>query len=127
MPNNFQEGATGGISYSSPSLTFGTSVGAVNSGYNFDLPMATIQAFANNALTFTQNNSNANRGFLGGVIAQQQNAVSSTASQSMQFDYNALDFFKQVNKDAKKTVSEGIRASQTLAFIRGVFGTGSNR
>lgn len=59
----------GSISYTAPQFTFGSNM-AVNGGYNFDLPLATVQSFTNQAMAFsTQNTMNA-QAFLSGTVNQ---------------------------------------------------------
>lgn len=107
MANGFQEGASGGISFRMPSFTFGNTNAAPNSGYSFDLPLATIQSFADRALTFTSNNSNANRGFLNSVIDRSQAQVSATGKQAIGYQNRTLDLFGDISGDVRKTVGGG--------------------
>lgn len=97
MANAFQENSGGGISFSAPLFSFGNTTPAINSGYSFDIPMATIQAFQNRALEFSVQNSNANRGFLDNVMANSQNALA---------DYNAtvLSKFGEINASVADTL-----------------------
>jgi hypothetical protein len=55
---------------------------ASTGGFNFDLPLATVAAFQNNALAFTANNAQANRGFLNNTIAMQSAGVNNIAQLS---------------------------------------------
>lgn len=52
--------------------TFNVQTGAINGGYSFDLPLATVAAFQNQALQHQNANSQNARGFLGGVLNQSQ-------------------------------------------------------
>lgn len=96
MANNFQENG-GGISYSAPLWSFGNTTPSINSGYSFDIPMATIQAFQNRALEFSAQNSNANRGFLENVMGNSQGALR---------DYNemVLGKFSEINAGISDTL-----------------------
>lgn len=97
MANAFQENSGGGISFSAPLFSFGNTTPAINSGYSFDIPMATIQAFQNRALEFSVQNSNANRGFLDNVMANSQAALA---------DYNmtVLSKFGEINASVADTL-----------------------
>ena len=109
MANAFQENATGGISLSFPAMNFGNTVAGVNSGYSFDLPMATIQAFANNALTFTQNNAANNQAFLSGVISKSSNAVTDTANRGFEFQTAALNVLQNTSTQAQGTLNTALK------------------
>lgn len=80
----------GSISYKPVSYTYGSSNQAINGGYSFDLPLATVASFTNAALTFSQQNTSAAQGFLGGVINQQQGAVTKVNDQSFAFQDKSL-------------------------------------
>lgn len=79
----------GGISYTAPSFTYGTQQ-AVNGGFSFDLPLATVQAFTNNALSFSANNSANAQGFLQGVLNSAQSNVNRTADRAYDYQTTAL-------------------------------------
>ncbi len=79
----------GGISYTAPSFTYGTTQ-AVNGGFSFDLPLATVQAFTNNALSFSANNSANAQGFLQGVLNSAQSNVNRTADRAYDYQTTAL-------------------------------------
>jgi len=96
MSNAFKEGALGGIRFSAPVFSFGSTTPAVNSGFNFDLPIASIQSMGNNALSFTQNNANASRGFLSNVIGTSNAGVNATAQQSIAYQNNALKTVREM-------------------------------
>lgn len=74
---------TGGISFTSP---YRNAEGAINGGFNFDLPLATVATFQNQALSFTANNANLNRQFVGGVIAQAQQNVNIASERGFNFN-----------------------------------------
>lgn len=95
---------TGGISFSSTALQLGAQNGAqVNGGFNFDLPLATVAAFTNNALSFSAKNSRQAQSFLGGVIGSTQSAVSDTNQQALDFmnsgvgTLSAMNMFNQAS------------------------------
>jgi len=90
MPNAFKENS-GGIRFTTPIFSFGTTTPAVNSGFSFDLPLATVQNMGNTALSFTNNNSSNNRGFLNNVIGTTSANVNATASQSFAAQNSAID------------------------------------
>lgn len=76
----------GGLSFSTPALQLGATNGAtINSGFNFDLPLATVAAFQNRALNFSAKNTSNARGFLSGVLGNTQGAVSDSVSQAYGF------------------------------------------
>lgn len=88
----------GGINYGSPALLLGASNGAATTGgLSFDLPLATVAAFTNNALQFSANNSDNNRAFLGGVVATQQSAVSNASNAALTFGAGSLGFLTAIN------------------------------
>lgn len=105
----------GGISFSMPQIQNG----AINGGYAFDLPMATIQSFMSDAYSFTTNNSQANRGFLNSVINRQQGAVSSAAQQSFGIQQSVINLIGDMNTQieglAKTAVSAKGSAISSLA------------
>lgn len=71
----------GGLSFSPVSMTKTPDGGwQTSGGFQFDISMATIAAFQNNAMAFTAANAEANRGFVGNVIGMQTQAL---ANQSL--------------------------------------------
>lgn len=100
MANGFQENAKGGITFSAPLFSFGTTVPQVNSGFSFDIPLATIQSFQQSALGYSVQNSEANRGFLSNVINMGQKRVdSATRYQSdrvSELSASSINFQNQV-------------------------------
>lgn len=107
MAGILDENLGGGISFTSTPFSFGSgqTVAAPNGGYNFDLPLATIAAFANSALSYTQNNSDANRAFFSGVVGQSQSNVTQTAGRAFDYQQQTLSLFSTINKSAEKAVS----------------------
>lgn len=80
----------GSIAYTSPSYSYGMTTQAINGGYTFDLPLATVASFTNTALTFSAQNSENAQGFLSGVIGQQQAALTNVNNQSFAFQDKSL-------------------------------------
>lgn len=98
-PNNGQAGRVmsesnsvkGGITYSTPPLNFGTTGSpAPNSGFSFDMPLSTVNDMTNTALSFTSANSQANRGFFGGVLSGLGGGLNTQAAASTQFLNNSF-------------------------------------
>lgn len=81
---------SGGISYTSPSFNYGQTGQAINGGYSFDLPLASVAAFTNQALDFSTNNTQNAQGFLSGVINQAQGNLNNATAQSFTLQGNAL-------------------------------------
>lgn len=79
----------GGIGYSAPSFTWGSN-GAINGGFNFDLPLATAASFNNAALSYTQANSQNALGFLGGVLSKAQSNVDKSSERALNYNKSAL-------------------------------------
>jgi hypothetical protein len=76
----------GSISYSPTGFILGASNGtAVNGGFNFDLPLATVAAFTNRALDFSAANSKNARSFVSGVIDTAQQHVDATNNSALAF------------------------------------------
>lgn len=76
----------GGITYSTPPLNFGTTGSpAPNSGLSFDLPLSSVNSMTNSALNFASANSQANRGFFGGVFDRAQTGVENQGAASTDF------------------------------------------
>jgi len=105
MANGFQQDAEGGIRFSLPSYGFGNTTPSINSGYSFDLPLASVQAFANNALSFSRNNAANNQAFLSGVISTSSMSVQATVNQALDYQKKTLDMLGGVSKDASSVVN----------------------
>ena len=77
---------TGGVIYSTPAHSLGGfSFSAVNGGFNFDLPLATVAMFNDTALSFVAQNSNTNRTFVSNATTTAQ--AISNSSQSKLFSF----------------------------------------
>lgn len=88
----------GSIGYSAPSFSYGQTSQAINGGYTFDLPLATVAAFTNNAMSFAANNSQNAQGFFSGVMAQAQQGLSNAQDQTLQLQnrtLSAMDAWQQ--------------------------------
>lgn len=100
----FKTDAVGGISFRTPIFQFGNTTPDINSGYSFDLPMATIQSFSNQALSFTQNNAAINQGFLGGVITNAQDNVNKTSDRAFATFDNVSNTMLRITQEQGRTV-----------------------
>lgn len=106
----------GGITYKAPAFNFGE-MQAVNGGFNFDLPLATVQAFTNNALNFSANNSNNAQGFMQGVLNSAQSNVNSTADRAYSYQSQALTSMQQLGNRQLDVLQYGIkRATKSGGF-----------
>lgn len=105
----------GGINFSAPQ--FGGS-GSVNSGFSFDLPLATVASFQNQALGFLAGNSARNAGFLGQTIAFASSGVDAAQADAFTFLNRGLTVARDAsyyNVDAMGTIA---RESQQQATER---------
>jgi hypothetical protein len=76
----------GGITYAAQPFILGAANGtAINGGFNFDLPLATVASFTNRALDFSANNSKNAMGFVKGVIDTAQQHVDTTNNSALAF------------------------------------------
>lgn len=80
----------GGFTYTPVSYTYGQTSQSIAGGFGFDLPLSTVAAFTNSALSFTSDNSSNARGFLQGVISGAQSNVSATSNRSFTLQQQAL-------------------------------------
>ncbi len=85
---------SGGISFKTPIFSFGNTVPDVNSGFSFDLPLATIQSFSQNAMDFSANNSTANKAFLNNVIQSSQAQVAGSVKTTTAIQNQSLTTLK---------------------------------
>lgn len=98
--------AVGGITFSMPSIQNGQ----INGGYNFDLPMATIQSFMTDAYSFTSNNSTANRGFLDNVITKQQGAIAGSSEMVFKTQQGVMSLIERMNSGIEKLAGKAVDA-----------------
>lgn len=118
MANDLKETAPGGgISYTSPVFQFGSTSPSINSGFSFDLPLAVIQSFSNNALAYTSANSQNNRNFLGGVINSTQAQVSGTAANAYTFQSKGLETLQGFSSQMGGTLNKAISQKSRGCFI----------
>lgn len=76
-----QPAPTGGLSYTAPEMYLGSKgPKVVGGGFQFDIPLAAIDAFTNRALMFTKGNQDAAFGFVSGTVTRGQTAISDTSS-----------------------------------------------
>lgn len=109
----------GGISYTAPTFDFGATKQAVNGGYSFDLPLASVAAFTNSALDFSRQNTANAQGFLSGVINQSQTNVTQVAGQAFNLQNNALKTLSQVSANYMDVNRYAIKQStkNSMCFI----------
>lgn len=117
MSNGYTEGATGGITFAAPAFSFGNTQAGINSGYSFDLPLATVQAFQNSALSFTQNNAAGNKAFLNDVTARSQSNVTATADRAYQFQERGLDTIIGISGQMQDTLKYAVKKRTKGCFI----------
>jgi len=110
---------SGGISYTAPTFDFGATTQAVNGGYSFDLPLAAVAAFTNNALDFSRQNTANAQGFLSGVITQAQGNVTQVAGQAFNLQNNALKSLNQMSSNYMDVNRYAIKktAQNSMCFI----------
>lgn len=99
-----------GLSYTMPTFSWGTTNQQVNGGFNFDLPLAVIQSFSNQALDYTSANSQANRAFVSSVTQNTQAQVSGTANNAYQYQTAALGTLQGFSQQYGQTVNKAVSA-----------------
>lgn len=91
--------------------TFNAQTGAINGGYSFDLPLATVAAFNNQALAHQQATTYHNKGFLNNVIAGSQANINAGAQQAYAYGEKNLKAITQMHSQtmavAKKMAKRG--------------------
>lgn len=98
MANNLKDTPiSGGISFKSPIFSFGNSVPDINSGFNFDLPLAAIQSFADRALDFSSNNSARNQAFITSTQKLSQTSIDATTGQVIGVQKQSLGVLQQMS------------------------------
>lgn len=93
----------GGISFTDPTFST-TGQQSINGGYSFDLPLATVAAFNERALTFSANNTENAQGFLQGVLGNSQAHVTRTADRSFDFGSQGLATIERINTSQQSTI-----------------------
>jgi hypothetical protein len=87
---------SGGISFKTPVFSFGNTVPDINSGFSFDLPLSAIQAFSDQALNFSANNTQNTQAFLANQISTTQGQVTATAGQTAQTQSQSLSTLNSI-------------------------------
>ncbi len=104
-PSNFK----GGISFSPMSFSKSANGGwESKGGLMFDIDMATIAAFQNNAMMFTASNAEANRGFLGNTMMMNAAGVQNIAQLSSGLSRQSINAgieIASINADVARTVA----------------------
>lgn len=101
MSNNLSD-VKGGISFRSPIFSFGQTIPDINSGFNFDLPLATVAQFSQQAYEFASGNAARNQGFITGVIGRSQSSLDSTRGQVVSFQNRSLSTLDQFGRRIQK-------------------------
>lgn len=78
--------------------TFDPQTGAINGGYSFDLPLATVAAFQNTALQHQNANSQNARGFVGGVLNQSQTNFNQGAEKAFAYGEKNLQAITKMHQ-----------------------------
>ena len=114
----------GSISFSP--LVVGAGSGQPSGGLNFDIPLASIQALANNALAFTAHSNAVDQGFLGGVLNTSAAMVDAASQRSAGINASAisagyaigagnLNLASQIAGEATTTAQMQIGAQSSIA------------
>lgn len=90
----------GSIAYTAPSFNYGATSQAINGGYSFDLPLATVAAFTNNAMSFANQNTANAQGFFSGVFNSGQAAVTRASDQAYAFQDKSLGVLQKMHQGA---------------------------
>lgn len=94
----------GGLSFHSPSFQLGAMNGsAINGGFNFDLPLATVASFSNGALEFAAQGSTNRFGFLDNVFKTTQSNVNSAQSTA----FNSLNSINERTVNTLASIGSG--------------------
>lgn len=107
----------GSISYTAPTYNYGQSQQAINGGYTFDLPLATVAAFTNTALTFSAQNSANAQSFFGGVVSQAQSNLSGVSNQTFGYVDKSLGVMKDAYGQAIGLKKYAIKKQYSGCFI----------
>ncbi len=103
--NNFIDASQigGSISFKMPDYTPGQT-GAINGGYNFDLPLASVAEFQNSALAFSVANTNNAQGFLQTALTRSSAAVGATSDRAMTLSENSVASLQQMHGELMGTM-----------------------
>lgn len=96
----------GGLTFNAPLFSLGGFSGALNSGLSFDLPLATIAAFNNQALNFTTTGASNRFGFLKNVIGSTESGVQNSLNYNSQL-YNNVISHMHINSNTSLSIIEG--------------------
>ena len=97
----------GGFSFTPGGVTINGNQVQSTGGLQFDLPLSSVQAITQQALSFSANNSNLNRGFVGGVADKSQ--ANLTATQN-----NVLGFGRDVMAATQQYGSETLASNERM-------------
>lgn len=109
----------GGISFSFPVGAF-NGASDINGGFNFDLPMATIQSFQSQAYSFAKGNSENAFGFLQNVIDTSQSNVNQTAGRAFEYQSQGLNVMQSISESMRSTINSSISKRAAVAIFQGI-------
>lgn len=92
----------GSISYTQPTFSFGSD-GAINGGFAFDLPLASVTTASNNAVKFASANTQNAQGFLAGIFGKSQSNVAAASQRSQQFASQNIATIARMQAEAMNT------------------------
>ncbi len=116
----------GGISFNSAPLVLnsaGNTQTPVGSGFTFDLPLSSVQWFTNQALNFTSANNQNIQGFMGNVLQQQNNIVSTALANNTLLNQEAqpiLNNYMQMNAMTAQNLSNNFGGGGGLLGLFGL-------
>lgn len=106
---------TGGLTFNSPAFQLGAMNGAaINGGLSFDLPLATVAAFNQQALDFTTTGASNRYGFLQNVIGSSGAGVRAAETASSGFFTRVADAVVAINNQSTN-VLQGINTQAVQA------------
>lgn len=100
---------TGNIGYTAPTFSYGQTTQAINGGYSFDLPLATVASFTNNALAFSEKNSANAQGFFSGIFDRAQAGVQRASDSSFTYQDKSLGVLQGMQEKALAVQKYGIK------------------
>ncbi|HKY44760.1 MAG TPA: CFI-box-CTERM domain-containing protein [Pyrinomonadaceae bacterium] len=100
---------SGSLGYTAPSFNYGATTQAINGGYSFDLPLATVAAFTNNAMAFAERNTANAQGFFSGVFSNAQAGVNAQAASAFKYQDKSLEALQQMQQRALDVQKYGIK------------------
>lgn len=81
----------GGLSFSPLQVGGGTDFGSSTGGLHFDLPLASIQAFTSQAMSFTAATAHQDQGFLAGILSRSRASVDAASQRSAGINLAAIN------------------------------------